>query len=248
MSEPIFALSGVSKRFGDFSALEDVSLTVAPGERVVLIGPSGAGKSTLLGLLNGTLAPSQGEVRALGRSLTGLSPKERRAIQRRIGTIYQQYQLVESLPVIHNVNAGNLGRWSLGKALLSLAWPLEREQASRALAQVGIAEKLYARTSSLSGGQQQRVALARVLVQNPEAILADEPIASLDPERGREILDLLVAISQQMGKTLVASLHAVEYTRSHFDRAIGLRGGRVLFDCPAEAVDEGMLGALYRIS
>ncbi len=247
MTEPLFSLAGVSKRYGDFPALDDVSLTIAPGERVVLIGPSGAGKSTLLGLLNGTLAPSQGEVRALGRALDGLSPKERRAIQRRIGTIYQQYQLVENLPVIHNVNAGHLGRWSLVKALLSLVWPLERERAEQALAQVGIAEKLYTRTSSLSGGQQQRVALARVLVQNPDAILADEPIASLDPERGREIMDLLVEISQTTGKTLVASLHAVEFTHSHFDRAIGLRGGRVLFDCPAEAVDEGMLGALYRI-
>ncbi len=247
MTQPVFALAGVSKRFGDFSALEDVSLTVAPGERVVLIGPSGAGKSTLLGLLNGSLAPSQGEVTALGHSLAGLSPKERRAIQRRIGTIYQQYQLVESLPVIHNVNAGNLGRWSLGKALFSLVWPLERERVSQALAQVGIAEKLYARTSSLSGGQQQRVALARVLVQNPDAILADEPIASLDPERGREIMDLLVAISQQTGKTLVASLHAVEFTHSHFDRAIGLRQGRVQFDCAVGAVDERMLAALYRI-
>ena len=247
MSEPVFALSCVGRRYGDLAALEDVTFSIQPGERVVLIGPSGAGKSTLLGLLNGSLSPSTGEVRALGRTLAGLSPKERRIIQRRIGTVYQQYQLVDSLPVIHNVNAGHLGRWSLGKALLSLLWPLERQQAAAALGQVGIPEKLYARTSALSGGQQQRVALARVLVQNPDAILADEPIASLDPERAREILDLLVAISQQTGKTLVASLHAVEYTRSHFDRAIGLRGGRVQFDCSADAVDEGMLGALYRI-
>lgn len=248
MSEPVFALTGVGRRYGDLAALEDVTFSIQPGERVVLIGPSGAGKSTLLGLLNGTIAPSQGEVRVLGRSLTGLPPRERRAIQRRIGTVYQQYQLVESLPVIHNVNAGHLGRWSLGKALLSLLWPLERARAGQALAQVGIAEKLYARTSSLSGGQQQRVALARVLVQNPDAILADEPIASLDPERGREMMDLFAAISRQTGKTLVASLHAVEFTRSHFDRVIGLRGGRVQFDCPAEAVEEGMIGALYRIA
>ena len=247
MNGPIFSLSRVGKRYGDFAALDEISFSIEPGERVVLIGPSGAGKSTLLGLLNGTLAPSQGEVMALGRSLTGLSPKERRAIQRRIGTIYQQYQLVDSLPVIHNVNAGHLGRWSLGKALLSLVWPLERARAADALGKVGIPEKLYARTSSLSGGQQQRVALARVLVQNPDAILADEPIASLDPERAREMMDLLAAISQQTRKTLVASLHAVEFTRSHFDRVIGLRGGQVLFDCPADGVDEGMLGALYRL-
>ncbi|GIV80136.1 MAG: phosphonates import ATP-binding protein PhnC 1 [Litorilinea sp.] len=245
--EPIFVLDNVTVRFGSLAALEQVNLTIQRGERVALIGPSGAGKSTLLSLLNGTQRPTQGEVRVLGRPLARLSPRERRAIQRRIGTVYQQFHLVENLRVIHNVNAGRLGSWPLWKSLISLAWPLGVDQAAAALAQVGIPEKLFARTSDLSGGQQQRVALARVLVQNPDAILADEPISNLDPERGREIMDLLVHISETTGKTLVVSLHAIEFTQSHFHRIVGLRQGRVQFDCPAGAVDGTLLAGLYQL-
>ncbi len=244
---PIFALHNVTKAFGSFAALSEINLAIMPGERVALVGPSGAGKSTLIGLLNGTMQPSTGDVRVLGHDLAHLPPRKRRAIQRQIGTIYQQFALVESLRVVHNVNAGQLGRWSLAKALLSLLWPLETEHATHALAQVGIPEKLYARTGQLSGGQQQRVALARVLVQDPVAILADEPIASLDPERGREIMNLLRDLSVHTGRTLVTSLHLVEFARSHFDRIIGLRAGRIFFDCPADEITGPLIEALYKI-
>ena len=194
-TEPIFYLKQVSQQFGQFTALEDINLQIYPGEKVSLVGASGAGKSTLLSLLNGTLQPSQGQVRVLGRNLSDLSQKTRRHWQRKIGTIYQQFHLVDNLRVIHNVNAGYLGRWSFWQAALSLVWPLEVEKALLTLAQVGIPEKLYDRTDQLSGGQQQRVAIARVLVQDPAAIIADEPISSLDPERSREVMDLLRDLS-----------------------------------------------------
>jgi len=202
-SEPIFELKNVTQRFGAFPALSDINLRVRAGERVALAGPSGAGKSTLIRLLNGTLLPSAGEVWALGHNLADLSPRALRRVQRQIGTVYQQFHLVDGLRVIHNVNAGHLGHWSFLKSVLSLVWPLEVDTAVKALAQVGIPEKIYERTDQLSGGEQQRVAIARVLLQQPRAILADEPVASLDPERGREIMDLLRHLNQETRKTLV---------------------------------------------
>ncbi len=244
---PIFELKNVSKKFGSFQSLTDINLQIYPGERVALVGSSGAGKSTLISLLNGTLQPTQGEVWVFSRNLANLRPKTLRQLQRQIGTIYQQFHLVDNLRVIHNVNAGHLGRWSFFKAAVSLIYPLEVETAAKALMQVGIPEKLYDRTDRLSGGQQQRVAIARVLVQNPAVILADEPISSLDPERSREIMNLLRDLSEEAGKTLVSSLHAIEYARSHFQRIIGLRQGRILFDAPVGEVSAGMVEELYRI-
>jgi len=247
-SVPIFELKNVIQQFGNFQSLVDINLQIQAGDRVVLVGSSGAGKSTLISLLNGTLLPTQGEVWVLGRNLAQLRPKVLRQVQRQIGTVYQQFHLVDNLRVIHNVNAGHLGRWSFLKAAASLMVPMDVETAFTALAQVGIPEKLYERTDKLSGGQQQRVAIARVLVQNPTAILADEPISSLDPERSREIMDLLRQLSQDTGKTLVTSLHAIEFARSHYQRIIGLRQGRILFDTPAEALSDSMIEELYHLS
>ncbi len=244
---PVFDLKHVSQQFGQFSALTDISLQIYPGERVALVGSSGAGKSTLLQLLNGTLRSTQGEVWAMGRNLSQLNSKRLRQIQQQIGTIYQQLHLVDNLRVIHNVNAGHLGRWSFLKALTSLIVPLETETAIKALSQVGIAEKLYERTDRLSGGQQQRVAIARVLVQNPIVILADEPIASLDPELSREVMDLLRNLAQQTHRTLIISLHDIDFARSHCDRIIGLRQGKILFDAAPHQVSPELIADLYRL-
>ncbi|MFN2505273.1 MAG: phosphonate ABC transporter ATP-binding protein [Acidimicrobiales bacterium] len=243
----VFALRGVAVRFGALVALEGVDLDIRAGERVAVVGPSGAGKSTLLGVLNGTVQPSEGRVEALGQELSGLRPRQLRSVQRRIGAIHQQFDLVDSLRVVHNVNAGRLGEWSLARAAWSLLSPREVDRVEAALARVGISEKLYERTNRLSGGQQQRVALARVLVQDPVAILADEPISSLDPARGREVMNLLRDLAVELGRTLVVSVHAFEYALSHFDRVVGLRSGRVLFDAPAAEVDAAMAEELYRI-
>ncbi|MDP8938152.1 MAG: ATP-binding cassette domain-containing protein [Actinomycetota bacterium] len=242
-----FSLRDVTVRFGAVHALEGVDLDVAPGERVALVGPSGAGKSTLLGLLNGTLRPSSGRVEVLGRDLARLRPRELRAVQSRIGAVRQQFDLVGPLRVVHNVNAGRLGQWSLARAAWSLLSPRDVGAIDTALRRVGIPDKLHERIDRLSGGEQQRVALARVLVQDPAAILADEPISSLDPARGREVMDLLRDLAVERGRTLVVSLHAFEYAVSHCDRVVGLRGGRILFDAAADRVDAAMTDELYRI-
>jgi phosphonate transport system ATP-binding protein len=254
MSEPVFVLEKVSKVYDSGqiaslrAALAGVSLHIESGEQVALIGPSGAGKSTLLGVLNGTITPTGGTVRVLGHDMGTLPTTALRAVQRRVGTVYQRHHLVENLRVIHNVNAGHLGRWSTLKALASLlVWPQEVERAHAALSQVGVGEKLWARTGHLSVGQQQRVALARMLVQNPDAILADEPIASLDPERSRAVLDLLRTLCRDMGKTLLVSLHQVEWARSHFERVIGLRDGHIIFDGPPSNLSPATIASLYRI-
>ena len=254
--EPAFVLAGVTKRFGGgggsataaAAALAGVDLRVERGEHVALIGPSGAGKSTLLGLLNGSLLPTTGTVRVLGNDLARLGPAARRRVQRRIGTVYQQHHLVENLRVIHNVNAGRLGRWSSARALWSLlAWPQEVPAARDALDRVGIEEALWARTGHLSVGQQQRVALARVLVQDPDVILADEPVAALDPERALDVLGLLRDLGGETGKTLVVSLHQVEMARSHFERIVGLRAGRIVFDGPPAELTPPLISSLYRL-
>lgn len=247
MSQTLFEIENVTHEFGSLPALTKITLGIQAGERIALIGPSGAGKSTLLALLNGSLFPMQGSVKILGKETRTLSARALREVQSQIGTIHQQFHLIESLRVIHNVNAGHLGKWSFVKAVTSLIHPLEVETAQRALAQVGIAEKMLERTDSLSGGQLQRVALARVLVQNPIAILADEPISNLDPERGREIMELLRELCNAFDKTLVVSLHAIEFAQTHFQRVIGLRHGAVLFDVPAYRLTQDKIDSLYKI-
>ncbi len=245
-SEPdsaVLRLDNVTCRFGQLVALQSVNLAIAPGERVALVGPSGAGKSTLLSLLNGSLSPTSGEVRVLGRSLQNLRGDRRRRVQRQIGMVYQQHHLVSNLPVIHNVNAGHLGRWPLWQALWSLVWPQQVQVAQQALAQLGLADKLYARTERLSGGQQQRVALARVLVQDPAIVLADEPVASVDPARSHDMMNLLSQIGQN--RTLLVSLHDVDLAKGYCDRIIGLRQGRLVFDRASAAVSHQDLAELY---
>jgi phosphonate transport system ATP-binding protein len=244
----VFELDHVQARFGNFVALDDVTLKIEEGERVALVGSSGAGKSTLLALLNGSLSPTAGRVSAFGRSLSHAPPRARRALQREIGTIYQQFHLVPNVRVVHNVNAGHLGRWSFARAAWSLIYPSQRDVAFESLRRVGISEKLNARTDSLSGGQLQRVAIARVLTQNPRVILADEPISQLDPERGRETIDLLRELSVGLSKTLIVSLHAVDFALSHFERVIGLQRGKVAFDLHTREVTTHMLSELYKLS
>jgi phosphonate transport system ATP-binding protein len=246
-TDPVIELRGVHLRYGAVPAVDGVDLQVHAGERVAIIGPSGAGKSSVIRLLNGTASASAGSVRVLGCDLAAASSRAVREVQRRVGTVHQRFDLVEQLRVVHNVNAGRLGGWSFWKAALSLLAPREAAQARQALDRVGIGEKLYERTANLSGGQQQRVAIARVLVQRPAVILADEPIASLDPVRGREVIDLLHRIGEETGSTLLASLHDVDVAMDRFDRVIGLRQGRVAFDAPPARLHRGQLDELYTL-
>ena len=242
------ALRGVSVSYDGHPALIDVDLTVRVGERVALLGPSGAGKSTLLAVCTGAVGPDAGAVEVLGWRLAGLNDGALLAVRRRIGTIHQRLNLVGRLPVVHNVNAGHLGRWSSWQALSSLARPREVERARDALDLTGIGDKLFARTDELSGGEQQRVALARVLVQDPDLVLADEPVSSLDPAHADEVMRLLCTTVATPGRTLMVSLHDVDLAVRRCDRVVGLREGRVRFDLPAAEVDDALRDQLYSLS
>ena len=246
MMAPVFELEGVRKVFDDGSvALDGVSLTIGPGEHLAFIGPSGAGKTTLFRILNLTLRPTVGTVRLGGVDVSRLGEAELQQARQRIGTIYQQGNLVGRLRVVHNVLAGNLGRWSTSRALVSLIAPRGVEAARQALGRVGILEKLYARTDELSGGQQQRVAIARVLVQDPDVILADEPVSSVDPSLAVTIVTLLRDLSAESGKTLLMNLHSVHLALASFPRIVGIRDGRVLFDLAPDKVTLELLRTLY---
>jgi phosphonate transport system ATP-binding protein len=242
----MYALTGVGKTFDRRDvALADVSLTMGRGEQVAFIGPSGSGKTTLFRVLNLTLRPTTGVLEVDGRDVSGLDGAGLRALRRRIGTVYQQHNLVGRLRVVHNVLAGHLGRWSTAKALLSLALPQDVESAVEALRRVGIPEKLYARTDTLSGGQQQRVAIARVLVQDPDVILGDEPVSSVDPSLAAALVGLLGDLSAASGKTLLMNLHSVDLALRAFPRVVGVRQGRVAFDLPPDGVTPDLLESLY---
>ncbi|MBI2880636.1 MAG: ATP-binding cassette domain-containing protein [Candidatus Tectomicrobia bacterium] len=242
----MFSLRGVTKRFktGEV-ALAGVDLDIGAGEQAAFIGPSGAGKTTLFRVLNCTLRPTRGELRIGGEDAARLRGRRLREVRRRIGTVYQHQNLVGRLRVVHNVLAGRLGAWGALRGLASLVRPAEVETAQAALGRVGIPEKLFSRTDDLSGGERQRVAVARVLVQDPDCILADEPVSSVDPALAEGIVKLLVRLSQESGKTLAMNLHSVDLALAHFPRVIGIHQGAVLFDRKPEEVSAADLQALY---
>ena len=226
-------------------ALDGMNLTIRRGERVALIGPSGAGKTTLFRILNLTLRPTSGKLWIDGKEVERLHGKKLREARQKIGTVYQQHNLVPRLKVIHNVLSGRLGAWSTLRSLVSLLQPRDIELAYDALKRVGIGEKILARTDELSGGQQQRVAIARVLLQNPEVILADEPVSSVDRSLASTIVQLLMDISKQTGKTLLVNLHSVDLALSYFSRVIGVKNGTTMFDLSPDDVNDELLEDLY---
>lgn len=237
-------LKNISKSYGNVSALTPTSLSISQGDRVAIIGPSGAGKSTLLNILAGSIYSDSGTYTLGNTEIAHLKPNQRSAA---VGIIRQQFDLVGPLKVVHNVLSGHLGRWGFFKSLLSLIHPQSIEDAHMALSKVGIEDKLYERTSNLSGGEQQRVALARLFVQNPKLVLADEPVASLDPARADQIMSLLVELTEQGDQTLIASLHSVELAQKYFSRIIGIKAGRVFIDTPAHLLSHEDIQALYRL-
>lgn len=238
-------ITNLTKTFERKTALSSLSLSVQEGEKIALIGPSGAGKTTLLNILAAIQSPDNGTILIDEKQLGFYSDQKEKA--KKIGVIRQQFDLVGQLPVVHNVLAGRLAEWGLAKSLLSLIIPQDKRFALAALERVGIADKMYERTSSLSGGEQQRVALARLLVQRPEIILADEPVASLDPARAEDILDLLTSITREESQTLIVSLHSVDYARKYFDRLIALKNGALFFDLPANQVSDSLITDLYQL-
>ncbi len=253
--EPAINVAHLTKTFGrkgksGRKALDAVSLTVMPGEMVALIGASGSGKSTLLRHLAGLVAGDPdvrsritvhgGCVQAAGRPAADI-----RRRRRDIGFVFQQFNLVDRLPVLTNVLAGMLGRVPLWRSLPGLFSDGEKRSALHALARVGIAELAGQRASTLSGGQQQRAAIARALVQRARIILADEPIASLDPESSRRVMEILARINREDGTTIVVSLPQVDYALGYCQRVVALRDGKIVFDGPSATVTKELLRELY---
>ena len=237
-------LEGAGRDYAGFPALSGLSLAVRPGERVAVIGPSGAGKSTLLRLAAGSLFATSGRVRVLGEEVARLGHARLRAVRARVGTVHQQLHLVPQASVLENVLMGGLGRRSWLSVAAAPLRRAERIRVAEVLERVGIADKLHERLDRLSGGEQQRVAVARVLHQDPELIVADEPFSAVDPERSAQVVRLLVEAAR--GRTLLLATHQLEPVFPHFPRVVGLRAGRLLFDRPCEEVTPDDLARLYQ--
>ncbi|MBT2483436.1 MULTISPECIES: phosphonate ABC transporter ATP-binding protein [unclassified Microbacterium] len=244
-SDPLIRLEGVTKTFGSTTALHNASLQVSQGEIVVLLGLSGSGKSTLLRHIDGLEIPTAGTVEVLGSSVPSLKGKALRRLRSRVGFIFQQFELVPSLTVLENVLTGSLsgvrgprlGLWGYSKAskLTALAH----------LDRVGLLDRAYQRSDTLSGGQQQRVAIARALMQKPDILLADEPVASLDPESSDQVMALIREIAADEGLTVVCSLHQVDLAISWADRIVGLRHGEVVLNTPTTDLTKAEVMEIY---
>ncbi len=247
-----FEVERVGLTLGGTEILRELSLEIGAGEQVAMIGPSGAGKTSLLRVLCGGIAPTTGLVKLDGEAYPrqgGASGDKLRRLRSRVGFVHQDHALVPNLRVMQNVVAGKFGRRGFWSSLRSLAKPTssDQEQVFELLERVGIEDKIFHRVDSLSGGQQQRAAIARALFQDPEALLADEPVASVDPARARAVLKLLISLSRERGLTLAVSLHDPRLAIELFPRVIGLREGRVHFDQPSCQISDAELEELYRL-
>jgi len=250
MNDIAVRVSGVSKTFASGrEALRNVSLTVRAGERIGLLGASGSGKSTLLRCLCGleTIDAGSGEIDIFGRAMqrNGRLASDIRAQRRGIGIIFQQFNLVGRLPVMTNVLTGLAAEVPLWRSLLGRFSLEDRARALDALESIGLGPQAFQRASTLSGGQQQRAAVARALVQGARLLLADEPVASLDPESTRRVMELLGQLNRDNGMTLIVSLHHVGLARRHCERVIALRDGALVFDGPSANLTPSFLRELY---
>ena len=230
---------------GGVKALRDIDLTIDDGELVVVVGLSGAGKSTLLRALNGLVPATEGSITIDGTEVVGASAAELRAVRSRIGMIFQTFNLVNRTSVVNNVLMGRLSTVPAWRSTLGL-WPsADREVAMQALERVGIVDKAYTRASDLSGGQQQRVGIARALAQEPSVMLADEPVAALDPVTSRQVMGDLRRINQELGITTLINLHFLDLAREYGRRLIGLRDGYLVFDGDVADVTDDTFTEIY---
>ncbi|HZD26105.1 MAG TPA: phosphonate ABC transporter ATP-binding protein [Alphaproteobacteria bacterium] len=250
MTGSAIRIRDLCKSYGPVRALDGVSLNVVPGEMIALIGASGSGKSTLLRHISGLIAADGGDgshIEVLGETVQarGRVSGKARAARGDIGFIFQQFNLVSRLSVMTNVLTGYLGRIPRWRGNLGLFSRSERLRALQALARVGIAGTVRQRASTLSGGQQQRAAIARALVQGAQVILADEPIASLDPASAKRVIEILRGINAEDGITVMVSLHQVDYALQYCPRTVALRHGRIVYDGPSSALTPQFLRELY---
>lgn len=247
-SKKAVVLKGIQKSFGNNLVIKGLDLEIDRGSMVAIVGPSGSGKTTLLRMINGFVIPDEGKVYVNGEELN-LSNVRR--IRKKVGMVYQLFNLVERLSVLENVLIGSLGRYD---GILTSILPVvgffpkrEREKALEILDFVGLYNKAYERVDRLSGGQKQRVAIARALMQEPSILLADEPVANLDPRTGRVIMELFTRINRERGITVVCVLHHVEYLKDFFNRAVALADGVIIYDGPTTEISNKVLRELYNI-
>lgn len=243
----MLAFEEVSRNFGRTVAVKQVSLTVPDGQMVGVIGRSGAGKSTLLRMVNRLVDPNEGRIRFDDVDVTALAGRRLRQWRGRCAMIFQQFNLVGRLDVLTNVLTGRLAGTPTARALVKVFTPEERTMAASALERLGMLGAALQRADSLSGGQQQRVAIARALMQEPDILLADEPIASLDPLNAKHVMDALRDINKGDGITVLCNLHTLDTARSYCDRIVGMAAGRIVFDGPPCELDEAMVRRIYEV-
>jgi phosphonate transport system ATP-binding protein len=236
----------VTKQFPNgHTALKNVSLQFRRGEFVVVVGLSGAGKSTLIRCVNRLVAPTSGRLIVEDQEISGLNEAALRRARARIGMIFQNYNLVRRSSVLRNVLTGRLAYLPAWRSMLGMFPPADVELALRCLDRVGIVEKAYQRADTLSGGQQQRVAIARALAQQPSVLLADEPVASLDPPTAHQVMRDLKRLSREENLTTLVNLHFIDMAQEYADRVVGLRAGEVVFDGPATGMTEATFEDIY---
>lgn len=243
---PMIQLRDVRKVYDNGTVgLKDINLTINKGEFIVVVGLSGAGKSTLLRSINRLQDITSGDIIIDGKSITNAKGKELRLIRRDIGMIFQSFNLVKRSSVLRNVLSGRISYYPTWKSSLNLFTKEDKQKAYEALQRVDLADKVYTRADKLSGGQQQRVAIARVLMQNPKIILADEPTASLDPRTSEHVMTDLKMLNEEYGMTVIANLHSVDLARKYGSRVIGVRQGEIVYDGKMEDTPESVFDNIY---
>ena len=247
MSQPYLRFENLTKVYerGQVVALKNVSFSVEKGEFLVIIGLSGSGKSTLLRCINRLIEPSAGQIFVDGVDVTELSSARMRRVRRKIGMIFQHFNLIKRSTVLTNTLSGRLGYMSAWRSLLGLFTRADRKLAVQNLARVGLEDKVYARADELSGGQQQRVGIARALMQNPDLLLTDEPVSALDPATSHSVMQYLEQMNQEDGVTVLASLHFLSLARRYGTRIIALKGGELMFDGSPSEIDEAKFKEIY---
>jgi phosphonate transport system ATP-binding protein len=238
-------VDGLAKHFANVRAVDNVNLEIPKGQMAGIIGRSGAGKSTLLRLMNRLIEPTDGQLYFGGRDITALSGVELRQWRSRCAMIFQQFNLVNRLDVITNVLIGRVGHRATLSTLIKRFAPAERAMAIQALNRLDMDAQALQRVETLSGGQQQRVAIARALMQEPEIVLADEPVASLDPRNATKVMDALRAINREDGITVIVNLHHLDTAREYCDRIIGMAAGKVVFDGAPEDLSPAFAREIY---
>ncbi|MBO1300058.1 MULTISPECIES: phosphonate ABC transporter ATP-binding protein [unclassified Enterococcus] len=227
-------------------ALSEIDLTVEEGEFIVVIGPSGAGKSTFIRTINRMIEPSRGEVLFAGMDVTRAKKKQLKQIRSEIGMIFQHYNLIGRTNVIKNVLHGRLGKTPFRKTIFGLYSEKDKQEAVDLLSKVGLKDHMYQRASALSGGQMQRVGICRAIMQQPKLILADEPIASLDPNSAKVVMEHLQGITHERQITCIINLHQVDFAKKYATRILGIKDGRIVFDGPPQDLSEAIIAHIYQ--